>query len=121
MMNMPWRIACTLSLMSDSRWWGYVSGQNLPQRPPAVCDGDGAPAVVVDGHFRVDAQAVINRRANVADVGRPVLDEGRLRVGGAVDAAAADAGPGQDHGVAVRPVVAATGGVDLRRAAHLAH
>src|SRR5262245_58552046 len=128
MMNMPWRIACTASLMPgpllcaprpvvvgtscqlvpSGLWdklaacpYGMASCQDLPKRLPSVGDRHRPPAVVVNGHLRVDAQAVIDGGADVPDVDRAVLDVGRVGVGRAVDAAAAQAGAGQEHGVAV--------------------
>ena len=57
------------------------------------------------------------------DVGRTyrsVLDVGGMGVRRAINAAAADASSGEEHGIAVRPVIAAAVAVDLRRAAHFA-
>src|SRR5207302_780739 len=98
---------------ADQGHRGVNLRQNLIQRLAAVCDRDGAVAVVVDHHGRVDAQAVIDRRANVTNVHRTVLDVGGVGVGGAVHTAAAHAGAGQNDRVAERPVVAAAVGVEL--------
>src|SRR5262249_62149881 len=59
--------------------------------------------------------------ANIGRADGQVFDVGGAGVGGAVNGAAADAGAGEHHRVAVRPVIAAAIAVDLRCAAHLAH
>ena len=71
------------------------SSENLADRLAAMGDGDRPAGAVVDRHLRVDAQALVDRRANVGGAHRPVLDVGRLRVGRAVDRAAPDAGAGE--------------------------
>ena len=88
---------------------------------PAVGDGGGAAAAVVDGHCGVDAEQVIDRCTDVANMNWIVLDERCVLVGGAPDRAGFQARAGQQDGIAIGPVVAAALGIHLGRAAHLAH
>src|SRR5258708_3179792 len=107
MMNMPWRIVCTPSFMlgclscrafragpasasgirgSAFRWVGAkelsaVSRKDFAEGLTAMSDGHGPAAVVEHGHVRIDAQAMVDGGAHVADVRRPVLDVGRVGIG----------------------------------------
>src|SRR5207249_2413199 len=91
--------------------------QNLPKRPAAVRDGHGTAGAVGDGGVGVDAEAVVDGGADVGGADLAVADIGGMGVAGAAHGAAADAGARQHDRVAVRPVVAAGGGVDARRPA----
>src|SRR6266849_10327684 len=94
--------------------------QNLPNRLPAIGDGTGATAVVENGQIGIDAQAFIDRGADVGGADRLILDKRRLGIGGAIDCPPANAGAREKHRVAIGPMIAARVAVDLGRAAHLA-
>src|SRR4051794_19360183 len=97
------------------------SRQHLADGVSAIGDRVRPPGTVGHHQVRVDAKALVDRRTDVAGADGAVLDIGRLGIGGAADTAALDAGAGEPHAVAERPVIAARGPVDARRAAHLAH
>src|SRR5947209_5168890 len=76
---------------------------------------------VMDRHFRINAQTIINRGTNVGRADRPVFDVRGLGIRSTTDRAPADAGTGEEDGITVSPVIAASVAVDPRRPAHLAH
>src|SRR5438046_555704 len=82
------------------------SRENLADRFAALGDRDGPAGAVVDRHLRVDAEAFVNGGADVGGAVRVVPNERSMFVRGAVDRAAADARPRQDHRIAVTPVIA---------------
>ena len=68
-----------------------------------------------DSQCGIDAEAMMDRGAVVADGDGVVFDERGLLVRGAVDGGAADAGAGEHYRIALAPVVPAALGVDARR------
>src|SRR5437764_538291 len=82
----------------------WNSRQNFPDRFASLGHRRGSPGAVMNGHFRIDAQAVVDGGADVRGPNWAVLDVGGVSVTGPADRAAPDAGPGEHHGVAVRPV-----------------
>ena len=60
--------------------------QNLPDRPAAVRHGDGTAATVMDRHLRIDPQALVDGRADVAGADGAILDIGGVRIGSAAAA-----------------------------------
>src|SRR5438132_9637457 len=85
----------------------FTSRQNLAYRLPALRRRVRPSRPVVELHMRIDAQALINCGTDISGSNREIFDIGGVGVGGAVDSAAADAGPSKEHGIAIGPVVAA--------------
>src|SRR5262249_2692615 len=83
--------------------------------------GMGTPGAIIDGQVRVDAQAFVDRRADVRRANRAVLDVRVVAVARAADRAAADARPSEHHSVAIRPVVPAWRGVEPWRSPEITH
>src|SRR5579863_6842448 len=69
--------------------------QQTIDRPTAVSNRDWAAGLIVDRHLRIDAEEVIDRRADVADVDRLVLDKRGLGIGSAVDRASLNSRTGK--------------------------
>src|SRR5438132_12975050 len=86
-----------------------------------LSDWHWATAAVIDRHLGVNTQTLVDGGADVGGADRQVLDVRGLRIGCAVDRAAPDAGSGQEHGVAVSPVVATSVAVDSRATTHSTH
>src|SRR5262249_39625043 len=94
------------------------SGEHLANGVSAVGDRMRTASAVGHRHLRIDTEALIDRGADVARADGTILDVGRLDIGGTADTAPLDAGAGEPHAVAERPVIAAGIAVDARRAAH---
>src|SRR6266542_963084 len=96
------------------------SCEYLADRLAAVGNRDRSAGVIADRHRGVDAEALVDRRADVGGADWPVLDVSGVSVRGTVHGAALETAAGHEDGVTVGPMIAPPIGVDLRRAAHLA-
>src|SRR5438105_5046260 len=101
-------------------WIGILSKQ-LPDRLAVRKQRRTAVGGVIRNGVRVVAEEAKDSGVEVGGGDRMVGGVGARFVGGADGLAAADAAAGEDDGVALRPVVAAGGFVDDRRAAKIAH
>lgn len=99
--------------------WDELSEQ-VRDRRAVVHDSDGAALGVGEAQFVVDAEGVVDGGGEVLGAVGRGDGVGGVFVGLAVDAAAADAGSGEQGGEQHAPVVAASGAVELRGATHFA-
>src|SRR5689334_21443965 len=74
---------------------------------PAGGDGHGTMQLVVNDCLRIESESVEDGRGDVVGTNRLVGRAGAEGIGGAVDLSAADAAAGHQHGLALRPVIAA--------------
>src|SRR5262249_10193178 len=102
---------------------GHSPSNDLADQPFVVVlhDPDGPAVGGADAPRVVDAQQATDSGHEVADGDGTIGHRGRALIGGADDLAAADAAAPQDGAPGAGVVVAAAAGVDLRRAAELAH
>src|SRR5438128_296777 len=66
--------------------------QNLPNQSAAVRNRHGTSGPIVNGEFRVDAQTLIDGRADIRCADGTVFDKSGLSVGSAANRAAANPG-----------------------------
>src|SRR5690242_5935095 len=59
--------------------------QDLLNRPAAVCHGNGPAAAVMHRHLRIDPQALVDGRTDVAGTDGPILDVGGMTIGSAAE------------------------------------